>query len=134
MATELIFKLVKDASGKVMVEESAMVARRAIEDYAARRETEEGDIALAVETIFDQYPGTVISRKALIGNTMILLKVQPGAYVHMEQMVDAYLDENLDRVENAKKGIVGEPPRTRKFGRKGGPTGGLFRWSDIPRS
>lgn len=132
MATELTFKLARDTDGRILIEESVLVARRAIEEYAAKRETEEADIALAVDSVFAEHPGALQNRKAIVGGALIMLRVQPGAYIAMEKRVNDYLTLNTDRQADSDHGIVADLPRTRLYGRKGGPKGGLFRWVDVP--
>lgn len=134
MAMEMTFKLARDTNGLILIEESVMMARRAIEEYAAKRETEEADIAQAVYLAFAEHKGAMQNRKAVLGTALILLKVQPGAYIAMEKRVGDYLTANTDHQADDDNGIAADPPGTRLYGRKMGPRGGLFCWADVAGS
>lgn len=137
MALSLTIALVLGSDGKVDDARSEASFQAALAQYKAQRETEETEIAAAVNACFDAYPGAGQNLQALINGALNKLNVQPANYKVMSDKVSAYIHENSDRVEkrDRKTGAViavAEAPRTRLFGIKKGVGGGCRRWSDVP--
>lgn len=132
---ELSFNIIRDSeTGVINVEQSLRNARQVVEQYKAKRETEEADIAVAVELAFDKFPQSLQNRKAVISDAISTMHTPPSAWVDMEKRIGAYLTENIDHPADEENGVPAEKPRTRLFGRRMGPKGGLFAWKNVPQS
>lgn len=137
MALTLTIALVLGSDGKVDDARSEASFQAALSQYKAQRETEETEIAAAVNACFDAYPGASQNLAALVNGALNKLNVQPANYKVMADKVSDYIHENSDRAEkkDRKTGAVivaAEPKRTRLFGIKKGVGGGVCRWSDVP--
>lgn len=137
MALTLTITLATLASGALDDTKNAQSFSDAYEAFKAQRDTEDAQIADAVNAQFSAYPGASQNMPALVHGALQRLNVIPANHKVMEEKVLAYVRQNSDRpavTDKKTKAVItpAEAPRTRLFGIKKGVGGGVCRWSDVP--
>lgn len=123
-----------------LIDEAASIAlfTAELQKTKVAQEMESGQIADAVNAVFDKFKGVSINLPALCTYTMGHLGATPATYNDLVEKVSNYVRDNSDRPaqkdpkDKEKILVPAEAPRTRLFSMNKGKGGGVKRWSDVP--
>ena len=130
MGIQLTVALVQAENGELDLDQSMVAFKAAFLKEKARRETELGAIAGAVEALFDEYKGTRINMPAVQSMVAQKLNVQPENHKVITDRIAEYVRAN-SQGEKRADGSVERPDSLFVIG-KGRGTGGCARRADLP--
>ncbi len=119
MATKLTVDLVRCEDGSVDVAGSEAAFSGALVKYIAERETEDTEIALAVDGVFDRLNGARGNMPYVVSQALQALNVQPENHKVLTEKVADFIRANAQGDEAVYH--IGK-----------GKSGGCFRLSDEP--